>query len=173
MAAANRGSATAGMGKFSGWSKRSRLRYRAARRLKPPEYRRQAARAAGLASFLRFIETLGADHAERPLVDQAGALGRRVPGIASALLDAAIPIVAADLLVQQPLDRFRDVVRVLRPHENRGVARDLTENAGVRRHDRSAAGHGFEQRDPEALVQGREDEGGRAAVEQPEDAVVG
>ena len=59
----------------------------------------------------------------------------------------------------------RDRVRVVRIDEDRRVADHLGQRRDVRGHDRRAAGHGFERRQPEALVERREHEHRREPVE--------
>ena len=62
-------------------------------------------------------------------------------------------------------DAAGDRLGVERVEQHRGVADDLGQRACARRGDRAAARHRLERRQPEALVEAREDERRRPAVE--------
>ena len=90
-------------------------------------------------------------------VDVEGRRGRRAPG---ELAGPPQPQVAQPVPVRP--DRLDDGPgdgrRVLRVGQDRGSARGLRHGAGVRGHDRAAAGHGLEDGQPEGLVERRVDE---------------
>ncbi len=69
-------------------------------------------------------------------------------------------------------DAGGDRIRVERVDEHGRAARDLLRRAAPRRDDRRPARHRLDHRQPEALVEGREDEAPRAPVERSELLVV-
>ena len=123
----------------------------------PPERRRPAALVTAY-SIEAAAERYAAAY-ERVLelaVDGLGASRSLVPGEE---LCAREPAFAPRSGVgEQVEDCSGDRVRIERVEEERRVSYDLGQRAAVRRSDGATAGHRFERRQPEALVERREDE---------------